>query len=65
MNETELLPMHHTIIVVNCRMADDDDGGVIVMMKRHAHSRETLVAHTTYIVFVTQSRVGVITYKNN
>jgi hypothetical protein len=42
MNETELLPLRRTIVVVvNGRMA-------AVMMKRHAHPRNPSNTHDTY-----------------
>jgi hypothetical protein len=61
MNETELLPMRHTIVVVNSRIA-----AVAAMIKRHAHSRNLSNTHTTYIAYVMQLRVDITTrLKNN
>ncbi len=47
MNETELLPMRHTIVVVNGRIVSV--AAVSVMMKRHAHSRNLSNTHTRHI----------------
>ncbi len=49
MNETELLPMHHTMVVVNSRIVV-----VAAVMKGHAHPRNPSITHTTYIAYVMQ-----------
>jgi hypothetical protein len=61
MNETELLPKRHTIVVVNSRIT-----AVAAMMKRHAHPRNPSSTHTTYIAYVMQLRVDITArLKNN
>ena len=61
MNETELLPMRHTIVMVNDRLV-----AAAAIVKRHAQPRKPSTTHTTYIAYVMQLRVDIIVQiKNN